>query len=173
MAEQSVAYEDAAKWFERAASLPELNLADRARMNLGAAANHVRAGDFPRALAIYERISTIDDPLVRLEAAVGYEDANWRYRRVDSKAADLLASALESCGLHTDDPSYLQALGSFGRALAFGGEVGRAREISDRAIERARVIADPAVLLHTLTTSLWQGITPELCEIQLDRSAEV
>ena len=173
MAEQSVAYEDAAKWFERAASLPELNLADRARMNLGAAANHVRAGDFPRALAIYERISTMDDPLVRLEAAVGYEDANWRYRRADSKAADLLASALESCGLHTDDPCYLQALGSFGRALAFGGEVGRAREISDRAIERARVIADPAVLLHTLTTSLWQGITPELCEIQLERSAEV
>ena len=69
MAEQSVAYEDAAKWFERAASLPELSLADRARMNLGAAANHVRAGDFPRALAIYERISTMDDPLVRLEAA--------------------------------------------------------------------------------------------------------
>jgi DNA-binding CsgD family transcriptional regulator len=173
MAEQSLAYEDAAKWFERAASLPELSLADRARMHLGAAVNHVRAGDFPRALAIYERIGTMDDPLVRLEAAVGYEDANWRYRRADSKAADLLASALESCGLHTDDPRYLQALGSFGRALAFGGEVVRAREISSRAIERARVADDPAVLLHTLTTSLWQGITPELCEIQLERSAEV
>ena len=173
MAEQSVAYEDAAKWFERAASLPDLSLADRATMNLGAAANHVRAGDFPRALGIYERISTMDDPLVRLQAAVGYEDANWRYRRADSNAADLLASALESCGLQTDDPRYLQALGSFGRALAFGGEVGRAREISDRAIERARVVADPAVLLHTLTTSLWQGLTPELCETQLQRSAEV
>jgi DNA-binding CsgD family transcriptional regulator len=173
MAEQSLAYEDAAKWFERAASLPELSQADRARMHLGAAVNHVRAGDFPRALAIYESIGTMDDPLVRLEAAVGYEDANWRYRRPDSKAADLLASALESCGLHTDDPRYLQALGSFGRALAFGGEVVRAREISSRAIERARVAADPAVLLHTLTTSLWQGITPELCEIQLERSAEV
>ena len=78
MAEQSLAYEDAAKWFERAASLPELSLADRARMNLGAAANHVRAGDFSRARAIYERISAMDDPLIRLEAAVGYEDANWR-----------------------------------------------------------------------------------------------
>ena len=173
MAEQSLAYEDAAKWFERAASLPELTLSDRARMNLGAAANHVRAGDFPRALAIYERISAMDDPLVRLEAAVGYEDANWRYRRADSKAADLLAAALESCGLSTDDPQYVQGLGSFGRALAFGGEVARAREISDHAIERARIAADPAVLLHTLTTSLWQGLTPELCEIQLERSAEV
>ncbi len=117
MAEQSLAYEDAAKWFERAASLPELSLADRAGMDLSAAANHVRAGDFSRARAIYERISAMDDPVIRLEAAVGYEDANWRRWGADSKAADLLASALESCGLNTDDPRYVQALGSFGRAL--------------------------------------------------------
>ena len=122
MAEQSLAYEDAAKWFERAASLPELSLGDRAKMNLGAAANHVRAGDFSRARAIYERISAMDDPLIRLEAAVGYEDANWRRWGADSKAADLLASALESCGLNSDDSRYVQALGSFGRALAFAGE---------------------------------------------------
>ena len=44
MAEHSLAYEDAAKWFERAASLPELSLAERARLHLGAAANHVRGG---------------------------------------------------------------------------------------------------------------------------------
>ncbi len=172
MAEQSLAYEDAAKWFERAASLPELSLADRARMNLSAAANHVRAGDFSRARAIYERISAMDDPVIRLEAAVGYEDANWRRWGADSKAADLLASALESCGLNTDDPRYVQALGSFGRALAFAGESAHAREIGSRAIERARAGEDPAVTMHTLTTSLWHGLTPELCEIQLERSAE-
>jgi DNA-binding CsgD family transcriptional regulator len=172
MAEQSLAYEDAAKWFERAASLPELSLADRARMDLGAAANHVRAGDFSRARTTYERISAMDDPLIRLEAAVGYEDANWRRWGADSKAADLLASALESCGLNTDDPRYVQALGSFGRALAFAGESAHAREVGSRAIERARVAEDPAVTLHTLTTSLWHGLTPELCEIQLQRSAE-
>ncbi len=172
MAEQSLAYEDAAKWFERGASLAELSFADRARMNLGAAANHVRGGNFARARAIYERISATDDPLIRLEAAVGYEDANWRRGQADSKAADLLASALESCGLNTDDPRYVQALGSFGRALAFAGETARAREIGSRAIERARVADDPAVTLHTLTTSLWHGLTPEMCEIQLERSAE-
>ncbi|HUO41301.1 MAG TPA: AAA family ATPase [Mycobacterium sp.] len=172
MAEQSLAYEDAARWFERAASLPALNLADRARMDLDAATNHVRAGDFARARAIYERISAIDDPLIRLEAAVGYEDANWRRGQADSKAADLLASALESCGLNTDDPRYVQALGSFGRALAFAGEAVRAREIGNGAIDRARVADDPAVMLHALKTSLWHGLTPEMCEIQLERSAE-
>ena len=146
MAEQSMAYEDAAKWFERAASLPELSLADRARLDLDAAANHVRAGDFAPARSIYERISAMDDPLMRLEAAVGYEDANWRGGQADSKAADLLASALECCGLNTDDPRYVQALGSFGRALAFAGEAVRAREIGDNAIDRARLADDPAVL---------------------------
>ncbi len=173
MAEQSLAYEDAARWFERAASLPELSRTNRARLDLDAAANHVRAGDFARSRAIYERLSAMDDPLIRLGAAVGYEEANWRRGQSDSKAADLLASALESCGLDTGDPRYVQALGSFGRALAFAGEAARAREIGNNAIDRARAIGDPAVLMHTLKTSLWHGLTPELCEIQAERSAEV
>ena len=172
MAEQSMAYEDAAKWFARAASLPEMGLADRAGLDLDAAANHVRAGDFARARAIYERVSAMDDPIIRLEAAIGYEEANWRRGQSDSTAADLLASALESCGLNTDDPQYVQALGSFGRALAFAGEAARAREVGNNAIDRARLSDDPVVLLHTLKTSLWHGLTPEMCEIQSERSAE-
>ncbi|OBF54816.1 hypothetical protein A5787_04425 [Mycobacterium sp. 852002-50816_SCH5313054-b] len=173
MAEKSMAYEDAARWFERAASLPELSRADRARLDLDAAANHVRAGDFARSRAIYERLSAMDDPLIRLGAAVGYEEANWRRAQSDSTAADLLAAALETCGLTTDDLRYIQALGSFGRALAFAGEAERAREVGSSAIDRARAAADPAVLMHTLKASLWHGLTPELCEIQAERSAEV
>ncbi|HTX96803.1 MAG TPA: AAA family ATPase [Mycobacterium sp.] len=173
MAERSLAYEDAARWFERAASLPEISRTDRARLDLDAAANHVRAGYFARSRAIYERLSAMDDPLIRLGAAVGYEEANWRRGQSDSKAADLLAATLESCGLDTDDPRYVQALGSFGRALAFAGEAARAREVGNHAIERARASGDPAVLMHTLKASLWHGLTPELCEIQAERSAEV
>lgn len=173
MAEYSLAYEDAARWYERAGSLPELDLADRAGLNLRAAANHVRAGDFARARTMYENISTIADPLIRLAAAVGYEDANWRPGLADSKAADLLAEALDSCGLTADDPRYVQALGSFGRALAFAGETVRAREISNLAIEHARHIDDPDVVSHALETSLWHGLTPDMCESQLERSTEL
>lgn len=173
LAEHSLAYEDAAKWYERAALLPELELADRAELELGAAANCVRSGDFARARRMYERISAVDDPLIRLEAAVGYEDANWRPGLADSKAADLLASALEACGLDADDPRYLRALGSFGRALAFAGETTRARDISNLAIDHARKAGDPAVVSHALETSLWHGLTPEMCESQLERSTEL
>lgn len=173
VAEQSLAYEDAATWFERAASLPELSPEDRARLNFGAAANHVRSGDFARARAIYERVSAMDDPLIRLEAAVGYEDASWRPGLANSKAADLLASALEACGLDTNDSRYVQALASFGRALAFAGEATRAREVGSRAIDCSRGFGEPAVTLHALLASLWHGVTPEMSDIQLERSAEL
>jgi DNA-binding CsgD family transcriptional regulator/tetratricopeptide (TPR) repeat protein len=173
LAEQSLAHEDAARWCERAASLPELSLAERAKLSFGAAANHVRAGDFARARAIYDSLSAADDPLVCLEAAVGYEDANWRPGLPNSKAADLLAAALESCGLNTDDARYVRALGSFGRALAFAGETARAREIGCRAIDLARGADDPALILHNLQTSLWHGLTPDMSEIQLARSTEL
>lgn len=173
MAEHSLAYEDAARWYERAGGLPELDLAERAGLQLNAAANHVRAGDFARARAMYENISAIADPLIRLAAAVGYEDANWRPGLADSKAADLLATALESCDLTVDDPRYVQALGSFGRALAFAGETVRARDVSNLAIEHAREIGDPDVVSHALETSLWHGLTPDMCESQLERSTEL
>ena len=173
IAEHSLAYEDAANWYERAASLPELSVTDRARLILGAAANHVRAGDFARARAMYESLGAIDDPLIRLEAALGYENANWRPGLADSKAADLLAAALESCGLNTDDHRYVCALASFGRALGFAGETKRARDISQQAIAHARATGSPAVVMHALETSLWHGLTPDMCETQFERSTEL
>jgi DNA-binding CsgD family transcriptional regulator len=173
MAERSLAYEEAAKWYDRAASLPELSLADRARTNLDAAANYVRAGHFSHARDIYERISATDDALIRLEAAVGYEDANWRPGLAASRAADLLASALESCGLDVDDPRYVYALASFGRALAFAGETARANEIGILAIQHARTVNDPGVAQHALETSLWHGLTPEMSDVQFERTTEL
>src|SRR6202023_3124867 len=59
-----------------------------------------------------------------------------------------------------------------GRRGGAGGGT-RAREVGNNAIDRARAADDPAVLMHTLKASLWHGLTPELCEIQAERSAEV
>ena len=122
---------------------------------------------------MYESLGAIDDPLIRLEAALGYENANWRPGLADSKAADLLAAALESCGLNTEDPRYVCALASFGRALGFAGETKRARDISHQAIEHARATGSPAVVMHALETSLWHGLTPDMCETQFERSTEL
>jgi len=173
LAERMLAFEDAAAWFERAASLPECDRATQAEMLLAAAANHIRACNFPLARDIYERLDAIADPSVRLTAAMGFEDATWRPGLVGTRAADLLSAAIDTSELDPDDPRQVRALGSFGRALALAGETERSRQVGGRAIELARTLGDEPTLVHALTTSLWHGTTPDVARTQLERTAEV
>jgi len=168
----SLAYEEAAQWFERAGALPEAELDAVAEALFGAAENHVRAGDFARARAIYERLNRLPSPLVRLRAAVGFEEANWRPGLADTKAADFLSAAIADCGLAQADDRYVCALGSLGRALLFAGQPARAEEVAERAIALARS-RDRKTLAHTLRASLWHGLTPELAERELARVDEL
>jgi DNA-binding CsgD family transcriptional regulator len=104
---------------------------------------------------------------------MGFEDATWRPGLVGPRAADLLSSALDECGLDQRDPRYVQALASLGRALALAGETGRARQVGARAIELARHLDDDTTLVHALTTSQWHGTTPDVADLQLARTREV
>jgi hypothetical protein len=126
-------------WFDRAATLPETESDARAALSLDAAANHLCAGDFARARSIYERVTTTSDPLVRLQAAIGMEEANARPGVATTRGADLLSSAIAACGLDQADARYVRALGSMGRALAFAGRTREARAVGHRAIEIAAV----------------------------------
>ena len=173
LAEKSLAFEDAAVWFERASSLPECAPELRSGLLLAAGADYVRACHFPHAQAIYEQLATADDPAVRLAAAVGFEDATWRPGVLGTRAADLLSAAVEGCELGGHHPAYVRALASLGRALALGGETASACEVGGRAIDLARELGDEAVVLHALTAGLWHGITPDMAERQRERSAEV
>ena len=172
-AEHSLAFEEAALWFDRAATLPETPLDTRAELSFAAAENHVRAGDFAGARVIYERLTTMADPLVRLRAAIGVEEANARPGLASSRAADLLTAALADCGLDQDDLRRVRALGSLGRALAFAGRPGEGREVGGRAVDAARRCGDRTALMHTLKTSLWHGLGPELATTQLARASEL
>ena len=173
LAEKSLAFEDAAVWFERASSLPECAPELRSELLLAAGADYVRACHFPHAQAIYEQLATADDPAVRLAAAVGFEDATWRPGVLGTRAADLLSAAVEGCELDGHNPTYVRALASLGRALALGGETASACEVGGRAIDLARELGDGAVVLHALNAGLWHGITPDMAERQRERSAEV
>jgi DNA-binding CsgD family transcriptional regulator/tetratricopeptide (TPR) repeat protein len=172
-AARSLAYEEAAQWFERAAGLPESGPQDIADSLFGAADNHARAGDFARAREIYERLTHMPDPLVRLRAAMGFEEATWPPGRADTRAADLLSAAIEDCGLDQDDVRYVCAVGALGRALTFAGQPARARAVGNRAIELARRSGDATTIAHSLRTSLWQGLTPDVARLQLDRVDEL
>lgn len=173
LAEESLAYEEAAVWFERASATPGVDEATRAGLVSSAAANHLRAGDFARARELYDQLTAFSDPLVKLEGAMGYEDANWRPGLADAHAADLMMSAIDGCDLDEEDPTYTKALGSLGRGLAFAGQTSRARQVGNRAIELARRSGDAPAISHTLKTSLWHGLTPDLSELQLSRAREL
>jgi DNA-binding CsgD family transcriptional regulator len=169
----SLAFEEAAVWFERAASLPDTAEGVRVELSFEAAANHVGAGDFARARTIYARLTGASDPLVRLRAAMGLEEASSRPGLTDTRAADLLDSAIADCGLAGDDVLRARALGSLGRALAFAGRTDEARAVGSTAIEVARRTGDRPALVHALKTSLWHGLTPGMAAVQLARTAEL
>lgn len=173
LAVHTLAFEEAALWFERAAALPETPEDVRAQLSFDAAANHVRAGDSARAREIYERLTTVADPLVRLEAAMGLEEATARPGLADNRAADLLGAALDGCGLAPDDLLRVRALGSLGRALAFAGRHDEGRAVGSRAVDAAHRSGDRSTLVHTLKTSLWHGLAPGLADVQLARSIEL
>jgi DNA-binding CsgD family transcriptional regulator len=173
LAERSLAFEDAAVWFERAASLPECEPAVRSELLLAAAADYVRASHFPHARAIYERLYNIADPVTRLAAAIGFEDASWRPGLVGPRAADLLSLALAECGLDHRQPLYVRGLGSLARALALSGETARARQVSARASELAGDLGDQPTLAHVLSTGMWHGTTPDIAPEQLSRTTAV
>jgi DNA-binding CsgD family transcriptional regulator len=173
LAERSLAFEDAAVWFERAAQLPDCDPAERADLLLAAAGDYVRACHFPYARAIYRRLYAIAEPAVRMAAAIGFEDTTWRPGLAGTRAADLLSSALAECGLDQQNPLYLRGLGSLARALALAGETAQARQVSGRAAELAARLGDESVLAHVLTTSMWHGTTPDVAAQQLERTLAV
>ncbi len=173
LAERSLAFEDAAVWFERAAQLPECDPAQRAELLLAAAGDYVRASHFPHARDIYGRLYAIAEPPIRMAAAIGFEDTTWRPGLAGTRAVDLLSSALAECGLDQQNPLYLRGLGSLARALALAGETGRARQVSGRAMELATRLGDESVLAHVLTASMWHGTTPHVAAEQLERTTAV
>lgn len=173
LAERSLAFEEAAGWFESAASLPECEPEHRSHLLLAAARDHARACSFPRARTIYEELATTGEPEVRLAAAMGFEDATWRPGINGTRASNLLAAVVGPRSLDPNDPSHVRALGSLGRALALSGEMSEARRIGNRAIELAQLLGDDETVAYVLTTSLWHAITPDMVEQQLDRSADV
>ena len=123
LAENSLAFEEAAGWFERAATLPDCDPDDRSQLLLAAAADYVRSCHFPRAREIYEELATTGSSReVRLAATIGFEDATWRPGVHGTRAADLLSAAVAASGVDQRSARYVRALGSLGRALARAGD---------------------------------------------------
>lgn len=172
-ADRSLAFEDAAQWYAQAAELISGPDSVREELWLAAAGSHVRAGDFARARALYLRVGDSADSRRRLRAAIGYEDAAWRPGLPGTDACTLLAHAMEEVPDGDRDPLYVLALASLGRATAFTASVERSRELAERALDLARRLGDPRVVVHALVTMMWQPVEPRAVGQHLELAAEL
>ena len=172
-AERSLAFEDSAAWYARAADLTEGPDAEREELRLAEADAYVRAGDFASARTRYLRLTDSREPPVRLRAAIGFEDATWPPGLPGTQARALLAHALEGVPEDLDDPWYVRALASLGRATAFTGDAERSRHLADLALARARRLGDRRLLRHVLSTMMWQHASPESVGRHLELANEL
>ena len=160
-AERSLAFEDAAAWYTQAADLAGGSDPNREELWFDAADAYVRAGEFASARTQYLRLTDSRDPRVRLRAAIGYENAAWRPGLPGTQARALLAHALEGVPEDLDDPRYVWALASLGRATSFTGDAERSRRLADLALGAARRLGDRQLLRHALGTMMWQRARPD------------
>jgi DNA-binding CsgD family transcriptional regulator len=171
-AERSLAFEDAAAWYAQAAELLDGPESEREELRFAAARSYLRAGDAATARTLYQRLGDSRDPRVRLRAAVGYEDAAFRPGLPGADACALLSRALDDIPADPDDPGYVWALASLGRAMAFAGD-GQARQVGEQALEFARQLGDKRLLSHALVAMMFQPIAPGSTHHWLALAAEL
>src|SRR3984885_2284289 len=172
-AERSLAFEDAAAWYAQAADLAGGSDPNREELWFDAADAYVRAGEFASARTHYLRLTDSRDPRVRLRAAIGYENAAWRPGLPGTQARALLAHALEGVPEDLDDPRYVWALASLGRATSFTGDAERSRRLADLALGAARGLGDRQLLRHALGTMMWQRAGPDSVGGHLELATEL
>ena len=172
-AERSLAFEDAAAWYTQAADLAGGSDPNREELWFDAADAYVRAGEFASARTQYLRLTDSRDPRVRLRAAIGYENAAWRPGLPGTQARALLAHALEGVPEDLDDPRYVWALASLGRATSFTGDAERSRRLADLALGAARRLGDRQLLRHALGTMMWQRARPDSVDGHLELATEL
>ncbi|MGB3829877.1 MAG: AAA family ATPase, partial [Ornithinimicrobium sp.] len=170
---RGIAHSEAAALYERAAQLHVAQGPPRVELLFAAARCHVHAGHFPTALRIYEDLGADENPRVRLQAAIGHEDASWRPSESGQRSLAMLNRALRGAALDPHDPLHIRALASMGRAASFTGDRTRARSLGEDALQRARASGDEALVAHALVATLWQGLTPELAPQLLARALEL
>lgn len=171
LTERALAHEEAARYYQQAAELATDPVEQHEALLL-AVPCLVSAGRFTSAMEISRRVATETvDPVARLTAATAHEHAGRRFGEASSAA--LLSEALRDYGADLDDPAYIQALASLGRALGFVGMIDEAVELSDSTLARARQIGDEVLLAHVLDAGLWHGLSPQRAATTLARAQEL
>ncbi|HEX5945937.1 MAG TPA: AAA family ATPase [Acidimicrobiales bacterium] len=168
----AVAFDDAARHLE--AVLPLSAGRARCELLLELADARMRAGDVATAL---ERCLECgagaaemgEDDLV-VEAALAYDDANWRAALHGGVAEQLLRDALP---LAADAATEVRVEAALSRALAFTGRDVEARALADKATVAARELGDHAAIRVAMSSVLFVPWTAETIDHQVAIAREL
>jgi DNA-binding CsgD family transcriptional regulator len=172
MADRSLAHEDAARLYQRAASTTTLPQ-QRDDLRLQAARCYLVASEFVRARELNEEVIAAGDPRHRLRAAIGYENASFRPGLAGHRAVQVLTEAIRGIPHDPMDMLYVHGIASLGRAVGFTGAPEQARALGNDAIAMARSLDRQDLLANTLETTLFHPYRPADMAERLGRADEL
>ncbi len=155
-AEESLAYEEAAYWYRRAAEADEPR---RDEWLLAAASNLVNSGDFGTGRNLFRNLLDSPDEKLVARAALGFEEACFFEGLDGHEATMVIDRALERISPDPHDPGYVLLLARKGRALFFAGDPG-ATAVVDKAIDMAVTIGNERLLFATWIASINNSLLP-------------
>ncbi|MDL5350909.1 AAA family ATPase [Microbacterium sp. zg-YB36] len=172
LAASRIAYEEAARLFERASDLCELPT--RRDEQLLSAAQHWRlAADFARARSLAERVCESGAPSDRLRGAIEYEEAAWRPGLPGARAAELLTRALELGAEAGSRGERIEALAALARATSLSGRPDDALALAAEATEQARATGDEELLLRVMRRGYLHSFRPQILQEAYERAGEI
>jgi tetratricopeptide (TPR) repeat protein len=174
-----LAYDEAARMYERALGALEFVAADDARrcdLLLALGESHHRAGAHRRAKAAFRQAASLARELRSPErvarAALGYGGPRGSFGVVDRELVSLLEEALATLG-RRDDAVRARLLARLAMELYFAGAAEQRATLVDEAVAIARRLGDPATIAYALNAryaALW---SPENAAERLEIADEV
>lgn len=162
-----LAYEEAARHYERALTLlgPGDAPRRRAELLLEAGEAYTRAGSTNDAKGAFERCATvaraIADPELLARAALGYGGRipGFHSGVVDDRLISILGEAAAGLG-NADSPLRAMLLARLSRALFYAGCEEHRRALSEEALEMARRVDDVPAQISALNSRYWALVGP-------------
>jgi DNA-binding CsgD family transcriptional regulator/tetratricopeptide (TPR) repeat protein len=160
-ARRAVAYDDAARLLEAVLPLVPTGR-DRGVLLLEVADARMRAGDVAsaqaRCLQATELGRSIDDGTLVVDAALAFEDANWRAALHGGAAEDLLRAALP---LAADPVASVRVRAALSRALALSGKGDEAESLVAETVPEAGALGVYQAVRMAYAAALFVPWTPD------------
>lgn len=170
----SLAHEEAADLWERAARSAGGDQRNREELLLAAARSHLLAGDFSEARRIYREVNASDDAESAVRAAIGFEEATWRPGVLGDEAKRILEASMDRIDPDPTNPLYVSASIAWSRAHNFTGDLDTGGRLVSDALAMARELGDDALIADALVSGLLRTMTgPRTDEATLEMAMEL